>query len=279
MSRFPLGQPIRRTTTVRDVNGNLANAGALSLTVQKPDATQQVYSSPTNDGTGLYHQDIPVSDLTQLGHYMEVWTATGANAGVARGDFDVFDPFEPAVLSLQDAKQTVNIPDATITYDSELQLYVDVATVALEAITGGPAYTRSFSERVEVTQFYSALVLRKRPVVAVTSISDIGSGTSLPITDIEVDTNSGIVRRKIRLPFLSWGPYYQVVYTAGWGTVIPPAFGLAARIIVSHLWQTQRGPGLAVVPGMEDTILPGMAYAIPNRALEVMRPYTSEAYV
>ena len=73
-----------------------------------------------NDGTGLYHQDIPVTDLTTLGHYQYVWTATGTGAGVSFGDFDVFDPFEVALLPLQDAKDALNIPQATTTYDNEI---------------------------------------------------------------------------------------------------------------------------------------------------------------
>ena len=117
MSRFPLGAPIRQSTTVRQLNVDgtttLVNATTLTLTVQKPDATQQVYSTPSNDDIGKYHQDIPASDLTQAGHYQLIWTATGTGAGVQPSDFDVYDPFEPAVLPRQDAKDMLNIPQAS----------------------------------------------------------------------------------------------------------------------------------------------------------------------
>lgn len=280
MSRYALGAPIYLSTTITDRTGTLVNAGTLTLVVQNPDLTQQTFSTPTNDSTGQYHQDIPAADLVQLGHYQYVWTSTGAGAGVSRGEFDVFDPFEPEILPLADAKQACNIPAATTTYDVELQVYVDTIAAALEAVTGGPAYNRTVTERCPITENYGAVVLRQRPVVSVTSITDIASGTAMSLADIEIDTNAGIVRRKRHWPFVYWGTSgYQVVYVAGWGTAIPAAFNAAARIIIAHLWETQRGPGQHPLAGMDETFLPGMSYAIPNRALELMRPYTIEAYV
>lgn len=83
MARYALGAPIRLSTTVRDITGTLVNAGALTLTVKKPDLTSQTYASPANDSTGLYHQDIPAADLTQLGPYEYKWVATGTGAGVS----------------------------------------------------------------------------------------------------------------------------------------------------------------------------------------------------
>lgn len=96
MSRYPKGQPIRLSTTVRDVAGVLVNAGTLTLTIVKPDGSSQTYASPTNDGTGTYHQDVAAADLAQLGYYAYEWVATGTGAGVAPGGFDVFDPLTVA---------------------------------------------------------------------------------------------------------------------------------------------------------------------------------------
>jgi hypothetical protein len=93
VDRYPVGQPIRLSTTVATITGVLANAGTLTLVVQKPDGTRQTYATPTNDATGLYHQDLPTTDLAQTGDYQYEWVATGANAGVASGAFLVYDPF------------------------------------------------------------------------------------------------------------------------------------------------------------------------------------------
>ena len=63
MARYPLNQPIRLSTTVKDVTGTLVNATTLTLLVKTWNAdgtftTTGTYSSPTNDSTGNYHQDI-----------------------------------------------------------------------------------------------------------------------------------------------------------------------------------------------------------------------------
>src|SRR5215831_13090393 len=123
MARYPLNQPIRLSTTVKDVTGTLVNPGALTLLVKIANAdgtttTTGTYSSPTQDSTGTYHQDIPVTDLASIGHYQYTWTATGSGAGVSFGDFDVFDPFEQALLPLQDAKDMLNIPQSTTSVDA-----------------------------------------------------------------------------------------------------------------------------------------------------------------
>src|SRR6478736_8228221 len=113
MARYPLGQPVRVSTTVRDVTGATVNPGTLTLLVKTAAAdgtwtTTGTYSSPANDSAGTYHQDIPVTDLVTAGHYQYTWTSTGTGAGVSFGEFDVFDPFDTAVLSLQDAKDSLN---------------------------------------------------------------------------------------------------------------------------------------------------------------------------
>jgi hypothetical protein len=280
MARYPQGQPIRLSTTVKDLTGTLVNASTLTLTVSKPDASTQAYASPTNDGTGLYHQDIPTADLTLNGHYSYKWVATGTGAGVSYSVFEVFDPLEVSVLSLQDAKDHLNIPQTNTTYDSELQSKIATIQASLEKLTGGPIITRSVTERVSCPFRSGELAVRQRPMVAVTSITDVASGTAQSTSDLDVDTNSGIIRRKLGLPFLGRGGAYTVVYTAGWGTAVFASFNEAARIILEHLWQTQRGPALRpAVGGEETTLLPGFSFAVPNRAVELLGPYLQEAYV
>jgi hypothetical protein len=118
--------------------------------------------------------------------------------------------------------------------------------------------------------------------VSVTSITDIASGSAMSLSDIEIDTNAGIIRRKLQLPFWSWGPFYTVVYVAGYGVTIPPAVNLAGRIILGHLWSTQRGPAAPVGFGLANpdmTVPQPAGYAIPNQAAELLAPYAVQAYV
>jgi len=297
VSRYPLNQPIRLSTTVRDVTGTLVNAGALTLLVKIRNAdgtstTTGTYASPANDGTGLYHQDIPVTDLAAAGHYQYTWTATGAGAGVSFGDFDVFDPFEPALLPLQDAKDACNIPQANTTVDSELAGYVATIESCLERMTGGPLLnTVITAERTEMMSLQTVIPVRQRPLVSVTSITSASGGAIDISGGLDIDQNAGTIRRKLGLPFYgpfySWLPQVTVTYVAGWGITTPAAFNTAARIILQNLWDTQHGPSARPsMSGAEELVTPpGFTFGIPPRAAELLNgsangiPFMTEAYV
>jgi hypothetical protein len=251
--------------------------------------TTGTYASPTLDSTGNYHQDIPVTDLASAGHYQYTWTSTGTGAGVSFGDFDVFDPFETAVLSLGDAKDALNIPQATTTSDSEIQSYVATITSCLERMTGGPLVNRSVTERSEMQSFQTVIPVRQRPLVSVTSITGASGGAIDISAGLDLDTNAGLIKRKLGLPFygpfFAWLPQVTVVYVAGWGASVPAAFSAAARIILQHLWEAQRGPLAMPMAGEPAVMVPGFGYAIPNRAAELLDgsqhgiPFMVEAYV
>jgi len=276
--RYPAGQPVRLTTAIRDANGTLTNS-TLTLAVKKPDATTQNFNAPTNDSTGNYHQDLAVADLSQQGRYQYVWTSTGAAPGVSYGNFDVFDPFEVQVLSLQDAKVATNIPLTVTTYDDELAVMVASIESTIDKLIGGPVITRTIVETTQPEYGRYNIVLRQRPVLSITSVFDNYTQTNMPMPDgYDIDPNSGVVARNLKLPFLLLGTC-DVTYTAGLGTSVPPAIALAARIILQHLWQTQRGPVFNPSMGGDETVRTLAGFAVPNRALEVLSPYLLEAYV
>lgn len=296
MSRYPLGQPVRLSTTVRDTTGTLVTPTTLTLLVKVAavdgtSTTTGTYTSPVQDSTGTYHQDVPATDLTATGHYQYTWTATGSGAGVSYGDFDVFDPFETRVLSLADAKDMLNIPQTSTTNDAELDSWIATIESSLEAMTGGPLVNRQITERVEVTSGYTVLCVRQRPLVSLVSVVSASSGQPLSIVDMtDLDRNAGTIRRSLGLPFIGpyfmWLPIFNVTYTAGWGTAVPAAFNSAARIIIRHLWDTQRGAASAPMLGGDETaMIPGFGFAIPNRAVELLQgqqdgmPFMREAFV
>jgi hypothetical protein len=298
--RYPLNQPVRLSTTVRQLNidgtTTLANATTLTLLVKTAQAggtwlTTGTYSTPVNDGTGTYHQDIPAADLAAAGHYQYAWTATGTGAGVSFGEFDVFDPFEVRVISLQDAKDMLNIPQATTTHDAELDGWIAAVESGLERRTGGPVVTRAFTERCELDGTLSVLLLRQRPVVSVQSIVAVASGQPVSISGgLDIDNLAGTVRTALGWPFT--GPFWRgrpvmlVTYTAGWGVSVPAAFRSFAEIVIQHLWSTRRGP-VAAMPMAGDALVtvPGFGYAVPNAAAELLDgsqdgiPFTLEAYI
>jgi hypothetical protein len=281
VARYPAGQPVRISTTVKDVTGALVNAGALTLLVKLAQAdgtwlTTGTYASPVNDSTGAYHQDIPVTDLASIGHYQYSWTSTGAGAGVSFGEFDVFDPFETAVLPLQDAKDQLNIKAADTTSDAEILSFIATIESALKSYTGGPLVNKVITaERSEMMNSQTVIPVRQRPLVSVTSITSVTGGAIDISSGLDLDANAGLIRRPLGYPF--YGPFFQwlptcyVTYVAGWGTAVPPAFNSAARIILQHLWQTQRAPSLqGPLAGGADVILPGFGFAVPNAAAELL---------
>ena len=298
MSRYPINQPIRLSTTVKDVTGTLVNATGLTLLVKTAAAdgtwtTTGTYASPVNDSTGTYHQDIPVTDLVNTGHYQYTWTATGVGAGVAVGEFDVFDPFETSILPLPDAKDALNIPQATTTSDTEIAAYIATIRGCLERYTGGPLINKTVTERSEMTAGQTVIAVRQRPLVSVTQITGASGGVIDLTGGVDLDVNAGLIRRQLGLPFygpfFSWLPTVNVTYVAGWGTSVPAAFNTVARIILQNLWETQHGPSARpsiAGGGPGDMVtMPGFGFAIPNQAAELLDgsqngiPFISEAYV
>lgn len=278
MARYPSQQPIRLSTTVKDVTGTLVNATALTLLVKIAQAdgtwlTTGTYNSPVNDSTGNYHQDIPVTDLATAGHYQYTWTATGTGAGVSFGEFDVFDPYETAVISLQDAKDALNIPQTVTSSDTEIAAYVATIESSLRGMTGGPMVNRTVTERAELTSDMMLLSLLQRPLVSVTTITAVRDGSAVDISSgLDIDPYANTVRMKGGWAFPAFGPLVTVTYVAGWGVSVPAAFGVAARIILQHLWDTQHGPSARPsLGGMELAQVPGFPYAIPNGAADLLR--------
>ena len=293
MARYPQGQPVRLSTTVRDVTGTLTDAGALTLTVKlaQADGTQQTtgtYATPAHDGLGLYHVDVPAVDLTSIGHYQYAWVSTGTGAGVAPGDFDVYDPYEVAVISLQDAKDALNIPAATTTSDTEIAAYIAAIEASLERATGGPLVNRTVVERSEMQSGQTVIPVRQRPLVSVTSIASASGGLIDISAGLDLDRNAGLIRRALGIPFYgpywSWLPLVNVTYVAGWGVQVPAAFNVAARIILQHLWRTQRGPAAMPIGG-DLTQVPGFGYLVPNQAADLLAgaqagvPFLAEVYL
>lgn len=281
MPRYGLGSGVRVNVpqAITDDTGTAVNPATIKLTVQKPDGTTQDYTTPTNIGTGLYYQRVPKTDLTQLGHYQYVWTTTSPDGVSPPSGFEINDPFEVTVLSLQDAKDMLSIPQSSTTDDAEILRKIASIEVDIEKATGGPVVTRQISnERLRVGNGYRTLTVRYRPLVSVISIADVANGVAISLSDLDVDYATGVIRRKLQLPFWSWGPFYLVTYTAGLGTAVPPSIAEAAAIILDHLWTTQRGNAAATFAGQDTVTPPGWGYAIPNMAAEKLAPFALEAF-
>lgn len=270
---------MRVSTTVRDLAGALVDAGALTLTVRHPDGTQQVYSTPTHDGTGLYHQDIPTSDLATVGRYPYSWTATGTGAGVPLpAHLDVYDPFEVELVSVSDLRTQLSFPASDTSKDDELAFYAAAAGEVVEGLIGGPWVNKTVTETIYPSSGGRALVLQRKPLVSITSITDLQSGSAMSLTQLVLDKASGIVRQKLMVPFYWTGPF-TVAYVAGHGTDVPARVNLAGRLIGQHLWDTRRGAVTRPSLGGQDTVVTSSGYAVPRRALELLADNLEEAVI
>jgi hypothetical protein len=130
---YDLGDVISLAVTVRDADGDLADAGAMALTVTAPDAST---ASPavTRASLGTYTADYAP---TVAGRFTVQWTATGANAGVMVDAFEVLtaaDAIERAETAARvAAKSRVSLPDQGTADRDSLDAAVADATALVMA--------------------------------------------------------------------------------------------------------------------------------------------------
>jgi hypothetical protein len=231
MNPFPLGQPITLSTTVTDVETGLpADAGAITLTLYKDGVLVQTYT-PAHDGDGLYHQDVPVTDLATAGQYRFFWTSTGANAGEKMDVFDVFDPADyPRLVSFDDAKTVVK---ALGDQDDPL-LDRMIGWASARILMEVQAYKQSFTQVVNVRGGDCFFKLSHTPVASITSITALNPYSWSPpdvSTLVATIPNVGHVEATIG----GLAGTYTVTYVAGTDTV-PPGVDGACLALLQHWW-------------------------------------------
>lgn len=167
-----------------------------------------------------------------------------------------------ATVDLPAVREHLNIP--TSTSDTELNSFLNAALSMVSAIVGplsGSAIGRAVSDG-------TVMPLPTMPVQSVQSLVNvIDSATSLTVSDYTLDLASGLM---YDVP----AGTYTVTYTAGWSTGnLPDDLALGILELVRHLWTTQRGvarPG----PGPSLDASTPVAYALPNRVLELLAAHT-----
>lgn len=265
---YDLGDTVPLTVEVRDAAGALANAGAMALTVTKPDGTVDS-PSPANPSTGIYQVDYAPSTA---GPYRVRWVGTGANAAGYTDAFDVRDANPALMFSLADAKSILNI--SSTTFDAKIRPFIESTTTTVEYFAGA-VVRRSVSERYDISGYFSSLVLRTTPVISVqTIVSIMLGGLSYSVTDTDLDGETGILQNKNGKAFI--GPL-RITYTAGRITM-PAGIRDAGRLILKDFWKVQTGPG--GLPRVSEqgadqgkTFIPGLGFSLPNNAISLLQPY------
>lgn len=172
--------------------------------------------------------------------------------------------------TLADLKAELNITSTA--NDGELADKLDQAVDVVEGIVG-PVTTTTVTE-THYGVYAPVLVLRKMPVDALLSVSS-GSGVAAsPLVSslFELDAEAGLLRR-VDGGWFSGS--FTVSYSAG-RPAVPPAIHGAILIIAGHLWETQRGasPSALALQGEDfGAVAPGVGFAIPNRARDLLARY------
>lgn len=212
--------------------------------------------------------------LVSVGKYQYNWTAsvvgrstwsgTTATHGIVPGDvIDVQPLAATGLMSLAGARSQLNL--SSTVNDSELRLFIAAATAVVEDIVG-PVIPRVVTEQ----HTGASIMLNEYPVISVTSIAPYSAalgGTSYVTAELLV-SQLGLVELASGSSFSA--STRTVVYVAG-RAIIPPAISLAARIIVQHLWDTQRGG--SNLPLADDGMVVGAGWAVPRRAIELLEPF------
>lgn len=268
---FDLGDTVRLAADSTDAGGTLTNATTATLTITLPDGTTTspaVTNPPAQ--TGKYSVDY-VS--VQAGRHLVRWVFTGP-ASAYTDMFDVRAADPPLIFSLADARKHVNMPSTVTTHDEELRGWVEATGKAIEHFVGAVARRTVTEDHTDLPRYGArTIALRTTPVISLTTVAAIlTGGTSYAVSDLDVDGATGIVRRKDGGRMV--GPL-RFTYTVGL-TVIAANISHGARLILQHLWKTQGGGmGRPAPGGMDDYAvtepIPGLGFAIPNRALELLQ--------
>lgn len=248
--------------------GNTADVGTATVTVTAPDGTT---SAPTVTHAGLGHYTASFT-AAQAGMHNVAWVATGTNAQAWSVSFDVRAAVVP-IIPLDEAKAFLTI--STTTSDDLLANFIDAVGAAVESYTGQTFRRQTF------TEVYNAdgdcIPLRHFPVISVTSMTVWGA--TVPSSGYILQPEQGLVYRSYGSAYLP-GPYFPgvqqvtVTYVAGF-TNIPDDVVHASKVLLKHLWETQRGSQglLQRSTGQDEYGYRAMGYTFPMRVLELLDAY------
>ncbi|MGW1039330.1 hypothetical protein [Streptomyces sp. NPDC002547] len=265
---YDLGATARLIAQCRDPGGAAATADTAAVTVTLPDGTTATPAANETVTAGTYQADYVTA---QEGRHTVRWLFTDP-ASAYTDVFDVLPEAPPAILSLRDGKLQLNLKLTDTREDDELRFWINATTRAVEYFTG-PVVVRTVTEDHAVGVVQS-LALRKAPALELVAVEPLrDGGTAYDVDRLTLDGQAGIVTRADG--GLLCGPL-RVLYRAG-RPVIEPNISAAARLILQHLWRTQRPGRSGALAGSSDDYsvtepIPGLGYAIPNRAMQMLGP-------
>ncbi|MEH0442448.1 hypothetical protein QA811_01935 [Streptomyces sp. B21-102] len=259
-----LGAVYQVAVDVTDSSGAPADPASATLTIILPDGTTTSPAVPAPTSTGQVRVDYVTA---QAGRH--VWRLVTTGPTTAYADvFDVQEATPTGIVSLAEARAHLNMEPSETADDDELRGFIGAATGAVEKALGRTLVRRAFVDRLDISGSVDSVLLRRVPVLSLTSVASADGATTWDIEDLRVDGASGLVVATAGAVFTG---SMDFAYQAGMA-VIPDSYRLAGKIIVQHLWETQRGAMGVQLGGEGETWNPGRGYAIPRRALELLDP-------
>lgn len=272
MTRYAVGQPIRLSTVVADIDGVTADPSDISVTTLcTADATTASYTySPgdiVRDSLGHFHLDL--TTLTTVGHYAYVWLTTGTNAGAgpAGGTFEVYDPLLFRAVSIEDARAYLRLVDGSdvAADDARLADIIGAVTAGLIRLCG-PLVPTTYTEVVHACDW---IQLGYGPARSITSIT-AASTDAVAVAPSELQILPGDVVRRINgSPLRGW---YTIVYRAGTDTIADDV-RTAGLDWVLHKWRQAQAHASAtygeLIPDFEgppNSVLNGVRHYLLTRS-------------
>jgi hypothetical protein len=249
------------TFKIKDSTG-APGAASVSCVVTLPDATT---SAPTVTTPAL--GDYVFDYLTTVaGRHPYVVTATGGVLGSLvrkfADTFTVAGATSTGIVSLEEAKNHLNIPLSNTNSDTEIELFIASATDKIEHRTG-PVVRRIISNERHCGG-ERAVWLHEAPIISVTSVIALDSLSTINVADLGIDPAG----RVTYFPTIQGGarfPYGEHLWTYVAGTaVVPAGLRLAALNFVKGAMETQRGMSGLPWKGAQDqpVEVPGMGLVI-----------------
>jgi hypothetical protein len=210
---------------------------------------------------GIVIVDYPT---VQAGRHQFVLSTTVPQTAY-RDVFDVRQAELQNIVSLAEAKLHLNISNDG--QDTEIRGFIEAVT-SICAFYCGTLFPQEYTETHQVCS--DTVVLRHYPVTDISTITTIGTGSTVDPGDADIG-EGGV----IGFPQMIWGKL-RFVYTAG-ETVLPANITRAALIIIQHMWDTQRprnsrrpsAPASEDFSNVQDQS--GRFYTVPRRAVELLQ--------
>jgi len=254
---YDIGDSVRLSFTVKDVDGTLTNA-TTALTVTDPDGTT---SNPTitNPSTGLYRATY---ELTKAGIWLHRWTATGAVTTAEDGQiYCEANAAQDTYATVAELKEHLMGAGATDTIDDlKLERVLRAASVTINDF----CERRFFKDNTATARTYypvdrrSALVDDFHTTTGLVIKTDLGDDgtyeTTWVSTDYQLEPLGGIVRGMTGWPF--WriraveselfpltGHRAPLEVTAKWGwAAIPDPIREACLLEAARLFHRKGSP-------------------------------------